>query len=120
MRELSENRKPQLRVVQFSGAPVVQKVFLTVRGVPVDEVAARAVSDDRTAVVMTTESATIEMEDAGSRQQGGCLGILTGISYVSGVDYYRGINDKYTSMVPKKHIIPPNPTMLMASVDCDV
>ena len=46
-------------------------------------------------------------------------GILSGISYISGVDYYKGINDKVTQLVPKKHLMPPNPLLLMVSVDCD-
>jgi hypothetical protein len=65
----------------------------------------------------------VAVEGGGRRlgqQDAGCVGILTGISFVSGVDYYRGINEKYTEMVPKRHLIPPNPTILMASVDCDV
>jgi aspartate/glutamate racemase len=66
-------------------------------------------------------------------------GILSGISYVSGVDYYKGICEKYAEAsqhVPllsshhantapscqikgKNHLMPPNPLLLMCSVDCD-
>jgi len=47
------------------------------------------------------------------------IGVLTGISYVSGIDYYRGINEGYAQICGKGEIIPPNPLMIMASVDCD-
>ena len=47
------------------------------------------------------------------------LGILTGISYVSGLDYYRGINEKVIAGTPRRHVMSPNPPMVMASVDCD-
>ena len=48
------------------------------------------------------------------------LGILTGISPVSGVDYYRGIGDNYGKLKGTSHLMPPNPTIVMSSVDCDV
>ena len=47
------------------------------------------------------------------------LGILTGISYVSGLDYYKGINEKVTAERAKGFLMPPNPPMMMISVDCD-
>ena len=47
------------------------------------------------------------------------LGILTGISYVSGVDYYKGIHERVLSNTPKGHLMPPNPTITLVSVDCD-
>ncbi|MFT5196919.1 MAG: aspartate racemase [Candidatus Promineifilaceae bacterium] len=47
------------------------------------------------------------------------LGILTGISYVSGVDYYKGIHEKVLANTPKRHFMPPNPPITMVSVDCD-
>ncbi len=47
------------------------------------------------------------------------LGILTGISYVSGLDYYKGINEKVMAGTPRCHVMSPNPPMVMASVDCD-
>jgi len=47
------------------------------------------------------------------------LGILTGISYVSGVDYFSGINEKVLANTPKCHILSPNPSIVMVSVDCD-
>lgn len=47
------------------------------------------------------------------------LGILTGISYVSGLDYYKGINEKVLAGTPKRHLMSPNPTITMVSVDCD-
>ncbi len=47
------------------------------------------------------------------------LGILTGISYVSGLDYYRGINEKVIADTPRRHVMSPNPPLVMASVDCD-
>ncbi len=47
------------------------------------------------------------------------LGILTGISYVSGVDYYRGIHERVLAKTPVRHLMPPNPPITMVSVDCD-
>jgi aspartate racemase len=47
------------------------------------------------------------------------LGILTGISYVSGLDYYRGIHERVLARTPVRHLMPPNPTMTMVSLDCD-
>lgn len=47
------------------------------------------------------------------------LGILTGISYVSGVDYYKGIHEKVLANTPKKFLMPPNPHITIVSVDCD-
>lgn len=47
------------------------------------------------------------------------LGILTGISYVSGLDYYKGIHEKVLAQTPKRHLMPPNPHITMVSVDCD-
>ena len=47
------------------------------------------------------------------------LGILTGISYVSGLDYYKGINEKVLADTPRCHSMSPNPPIIMASVDCD-
>lgn len=47
------------------------------------------------------------------------IGILTGISYVSGLDYFRGINEKVLANTPKRHLMSPNPSIVMVSVDCD-
>ncbi len=47
------------------------------------------------------------------------LGILTGISYVSGVDYFNGINEKVLVNTPTGHLMSPNPPIVMVSVDCD-
>ena len=47
------------------------------------------------------------------------LGILTGISYISGVDYYRGINEKFCAGMETAHLMVPNPSIVMVSVDCD-
>jgi len=47
------------------------------------------------------------------------LGLLTGISYQSGVDYYSKINGKFHALVEKKYVIKPNPNITMVSVDCD-
>ena len=55
----------------------------------------------------------------GSAETAPVLGILTGISYVSGIDYYKGINEKFASLVKSRHIMTPNPPIIMASVDCD-
>lgn len=48
------------------------------------------------------------------------LGILTGISYVSGIDYYKSVNEGYAKLTGKRHLMPPNPLIVMASVDCDI
>lgn len=48
------------------------------------------------------------------------LGILTGISYVSGLDYYRSINEQVTSTRETGFLMPPNPPMVLVSMDCDV
>ena len=47
------------------------------------------------------------------------LGILTGISYVSGLDYFKGINEIVLANTPKRHLMSPNPAIVMVSVDCD-
>ena len=47
------------------------------------------------------------------------LGILTGISYVSGLDYFKGINEAVLAGTPPHHLMSPNPSIVMASVDCD-
>ena len=46
-------------------------------------------------------------------------GLLTGISYVSGIDYYKGINERVRSRMPTGHLFSPNPSLVMVSVDCD-
>jgi aspartate racemase len=47
------------------------------------------------------------------------VGILSGISCVSGVDYYSGISLKYGEHLGKGHLMNPNPLLCMVSVDCD-
>lgn len=47
------------------------------------------------------------------------LGILTGISYVSGIDYYAGINKTVVGETPVGKVMSPNPSIVMVSVDCD-
>jgi aspartate racemase len=47
------------------------------------------------------------------------LGILTGISYVSGLDYFKGINEIVLENTPQCHLMSPNPSIVMVSVDCD-
>ena len=47
------------------------------------------------------------------------LGILTGISYVSGLDYFKGINEKVLASTPESHVMSPNPSITMVSIDCD-
>lgn len=46
-------------------------------------------------------------------------GILTGISYQSGVDYYSKINGIATELVGKGRVMKPNPKMHLVSLDCD-
>ena len=50
---------------------------------------------------------------------GTSLGILTGISYISGLDYYESINRLFTEGSSVGHEMRPNPEILMVSVDCD-
>ena len=47
------------------------------------------------------------------------LGILTGVSYVSGLDYFKGINEAVLAETPTCHLMAPNPSIVMVSVDCD-
>ena len=47
------------------------------------------------------------------------LGILTGISYVSGLDYFQGINQAVTEKATLGKVMRPNPEIVMASVNCD-
>ncbi|KAJ9449169.1 aspartate racemase [Diplonema papillatum] len=48
------------------------------------------------------------------------VGVLTGVSYVSGIDYYKGLNEEYGRLVGSgTGLMPKNPLMLMVSVDCD-
>jgi len=48
------------------------------------------------------------------------LGLLTGVSYQSGIDYYQSINEQYMALEhPNSHVMPPNPDLVMVSVDCD-
>ena len=48
------------------------------------------------------------------------VGILTGVSYISGIDYYKGINEEFGRLVGTgTGLMPRNPTMVMASVNCD-
>eukprot|EP00746_Dinoflagellata_sp_MGD_P153088 gnl/MRDRNA2_/MRDRNA2_84066_c0_seq1.p1 gnl/MRDRNA2_/MRDRNA2_84066_c0~~gnl/MRDRNA2_/MRDRNA2_84066_c0_seq1.p1 ORF type:complete len:164 (-),score=25.45 gnl/MRDRNA2_/MRDRNA2_84066_c0_seq1:234-725(-) len=47
------------------------------------------------------------------------VGVLTGVSYVSGVDYYRGINEQASKLMKQGKRMVPNPPMVMVSVDCD-
>lgn len=46
------------------------------------------------------------------------LGLLTGISYVSGVDYYRGINERIGKLVLPINGMERNSDMIVVSVDC--
>lgn len=47
------------------------------------------------------------------------IGILTGISYVSGIDYFKEINEKVLADSPQGYIMSPNPPIVMVSIDCD-
>lgn len=46
------------------------------------------------------------------------LGLVTGISYQSGLDYYKNINEQYMELVPKTFLMPSNPLLIVVSVDC--
>lgn len=48
------------------------------------------------------------------------IGVITGISYVSGIDYYKGINERIAKLLPDGAVMPHNSEMIMVSVDCDV
>ncbi|MCP4044728.1 MAG: amino acid racemase [Gammaproteobacteria bacterium] len=50
---------------------------------------------------------------------GASLGILTGISYISGLDYFESINRLVTEGSSIGHLMPPNPEIVMVSIDCD-
>jgi aspartate racemase len=47
------------------------------------------------------------------------LGLLTGVSYQSGIDYYKTINERFMELTPKGRLMPPNPDLVLVSVDCD-
>lgn len=52
------------------------------------------------------------------------LGLLTGISYVSGLDYYKHINERFARIAKDTPrlagaVMVPNPPMVMVSVNCD-
>ena len=53
-------------------------------------------------------------------QQQKPMGILTGISFQSGIDYYKSINEKFIELVPKHpdHPMPSNPHITLVSVNC--
>ena len=44
---------------------------------------------------------------------------LTGVSYMSGLDYYKGINEQFMAGHKKGKLMQPNPNMVLASVNCD-
>ena len=50
------------------------------------------------------------------------LGVLTGVSYISGLDYFRTINERVSSLIPREHSLrmAKNSRMVLACVDCDV
>ena len=47
------------------------------------------------------------------------LGLLTGVSYVSGIDYFRGINEKVAAKMPSKSCLhmQKNARLVLACVD---
>ena len=47
------------------------------------------------------------------------LGVLTGISYVTGLDYYKRINEYFMRIRNPIYSLSPNPNLVFASVDCD-
>mgnify|MGYP001196566443 CR=1 FL=1 len=47
------------------------------------------------------------------------LGVLTGISYVTGLDYYKSINEHFMQNRKPVYALNPNPNLVFASVDCD-
>jgi len=47
------------------------------------------------------------------------IGMLTGLSYVSGIDYYRGINEKVAKLLPRGRHMERNADMVIVSLDCD-
>lgn len=47
------------------------------------------------------------------------VGILTGISYISGIDYYKQINENCTKILPVGSFMNRNPRLVLVSVDCD-
>lgn len=51
-------------------------------------------------------------------EESATVGILTGLSYVSGIDYYRGINEKSQKLLKKGSIMERNAEIVMVSLDC--
>ncbi|CAE8609301.1 unnamed protein product [Polarella glacialis] len=47
------------------------------------------------------------------------LGMLTGLSYVSGLDYYRGLNERIAKLMPRGRCMERNSEMVIVSLDCD-
>ena len=47
------------------------------------------------------------------------LGVLTGISYVTGLDYYKRINEYFMRSRKPIYSLSPNPNLVFASVNCD-
>lgn len=47
------------------------------------------------------------------------MGLLSGISYVSGLDYIRGVSEKVAALVPRGPVMPKNSLIAATFVDCD-
>ena len=47
------------------------------------------------------------------------VGLLTGLSWVSGRDYYCGINEQTSALAPRGTSMARNPPMVIVSLDCD-
>ena len=49
------------------------------------------------------------------------LGVLTGVSYVSGIDYFKTINQRVGELIARDRCerMPKNARLVMACVDCD-
>eukprot|EP00928_Gymnodinium_smaydae_P063408 TRINITY_DN46987_c0_g1_i2.p1 TRINITY_DN46987_c0_g1~~TRINITY_DN46987_c0_g1_i2.p1 ORF type:complete len:297 (+),score=69.49 TRINITY_DN46987_c0_g1_i2:68-892(+) len=70
-----------------------------------------------------------DVKASGSDAEAGCgrggapsmktMGLLTGLSYVSGIDYYRGINQQVAKLLPRGAVMERNSEMVIVSLDCD-
>jgi len=47
------------------------------------------------------------------------VGLLTGISYVTGVDYYKSMNEHINRLLPLGKVMKKNSHLVMVSLDCD-
>ena len=68
---------------------------------------------------MLAEGAAQWMNEAAKSMR--YLGVLSGVSYVSGIDYFKTINQRVGSLIRREECerMPKNARLAMACVDCD-